>query len=129
MFTAFEDRGAIFYFTGDVIFFPYIHTNIGNHYDPSNGAFTCPYTGLYEFHVNVMSQVGYQCEASLVVANEVIVTAWAEESSYSEHLQASNHAYVNCTTGSQAWIEAITCYLYSTSNNHATFSGRLIQMY
>ena len=129
MFTAYEDTTQNVG-SGSIIDFPNVHTNIGNHYSTANSIFTCPHDGLYEFHVHIISYADYECEAQIMMNNDIIVTAWAESTNtYSTYKQASNHVYINGTVGDEVWIEAVPCYLYSNSDNMSTFSGRLIQKY
>ena len=52
-FSATRDAGDVA--VGSVVIFDDVRTNIGNHYDASNGRFTAPIAGTYAFFVYGMS--------------------------------------------------------------------------
>ncbi len=60
----------------DTVIFSDVRVNVGNHYNPVNGLFTVPVSGIYEFFCQLLSNNTTQLEARLVV-NGVINAAAA----------------------------------------------------
>lgn len=78
-------------------------TNVGSHYNPSNGRFTCPVAGKYEIHI------GAHCENSQPVIIEIKRngSAWnGEYSNGASHGALSVASIIDCSAGDyiEMWI-------------------------
>ena len=124
-FTAFDATSRTLN-SGDVIDFPYVISNVGNAYDPVSDVFTCPYDGVYAFHVHILSATDDICNAAIVLNGDTMTSAFADNVA-STSQQASNAAYVECEAGGRVWVEATTTgSTYSNTNRYVTFSGHFV---
>ena len=65
--------------------FTNVVTNIGGHYHTSTGVFTCQYTGLYAFTLNIIKVRGYDNAYCYIRKNgSYIFTAWNDPDSNSD---------------------------------------------
>ena len=106
--------------------FPTVISNSGSADDAVNDVFTCPYDGVYAFHVHILSGTSDVCNAAIVVNGDVMTSAFADDVSATSQ-QASNSAYVECAAGSGVWVEVTsTGSTYSNINRYVTFSGHFV---
>ena len=122
-FTAVEDS-SISYNFGDVIIFPDIVTNIGNHYNAQTGIFTCPITGMYNIQLTVMSLQYAFAIVNIVHEGTAVGTAYGVNSDYD---QGSASVVIVCNAGDEVWAQ---CDVSSTgltgSRPYNVFSGFLL---
>ena len=59
--------------SGDVIKFPSILYNEGDHFNRDTGIFTCPVTGMYNLHVALRSHSTSAVAASIIYEHYMIV--------------------------------------------------------
>lgn len=124
------NRTAGDYTSHSVIVWNSVVYNQGNHYDSSNGRFTAPVAGVYQF--NVMGSVTggaanvaiHQLRINGSATNTVwpIATASSNHISYANSfvvkLNASDYTEIMSATGSTTW--------YGTGNVHNHYSGFLV---
>merc|ERR1719239_226835 len=78
MFSAYVDN-ALRVSSGQVVIFNQEITNIGQHYNPSTGVFTCPVSGYYVFDVHVMGQKDQHAQVEIRHNGNRLVMAWADD--------------------------------------------------
>ena len=125
MFTAYDTSVSQTHYSGDIIDYPYISSNIGNAYDASTYKFTCPYDGIYVFHFHIQADSSDYLAAYLTKDDERMVGAYADYVS-SSHVHASNTAYVECAAGSEVWVECAYSGSTGSDYNALTFSGQFL---
>lgn len=132
-FSATRDAGDVA--VGDIIVFDDARTNIGNHYDTSNGRFTAPIAGTYAFFCYAMSDAA---------PNDVNITLQFQKNGSnigdsSALARGSSDISLGIHVGGQIIITlAVGDYIdvknasgtggviYATGNAHNEFSGFLI---
>tara|TARA_B100001287_G_scaffold262099_1_gene251725 strand:+ start:270 stop:1064 length:795 start_codon:yes stop_codon:yes gene_type:complete len=102
--------------------------NQGSHYDSSNGRFTAPVAGIYQF--NVMGSI------TASPANSGIHRAWINgnaqadmfpiATSSASHISYSSSFVFNLSANDYVYITAASGTWYGTGNVHNHFSGFLI---
>ena len=103
-------------------------TNIGNAYSTATNTFTCPYDGLYVFHLTLASSApGEFCIAEIDFngARRAAVQAGAVAGA---EMQSANTVYLEAQAGDTVFIE-----IYNSGNScsggdadYTTFSGNFI---
>jgi len=126
MFSAWLDN-QVTLSPGQVVIFNQEVTNIGQHYSPSTGVFTCPVSGYYVFDVTVMGQKDEYAHLEISHNGARLATAWADD--HMDNNSASCHVSVVLTQGDKVdvWATA-TSYLYGNSNRYCMFSGHLVNL-
>ena len=125
-FTAYTETGAD-YNVGDVIRFPLVIENIGNHYSPITSRFRCPVTGLYSMHLSLASYSFNSVCVDLMHGGETLATAIAQ---YEEDSQGTVSPVFVCNQGDEVWAEAVRYggqdLALDTGRRYNTFSGFLV---
>ena len=121
-------RTAGNYTSADTIVWNNVIYNQGNHYDNSNGRFTAPVAGIYQF--NVMGSI------TANPANSGIHRAWINGSAQADmfpiatssasHISYSSSFVFNLSANDYVYITAASATWYGTGNVHNHFSGFLI---
>ena len=121
-------RTAGNYTSADTIVWNNVIYNQGNHYDNSNGRFTAPVAGIYQF--NVMGSI------TANPANSGIQRAWINGSAQADmfpiatssasHISYSSSFVFNLSANDYVYITAASATWYGTGNVHNHFSGFLI---
>ncbi|XP_069120452.1 cerebellin-1-like isoform X2 [Argopecten irradians] len=112
-----------------IILFDTVVTNDGNGYDPRNGQFTAPVTGLYAFSVTVMC-VGNESTLHVAIMKDGqrIGRVYANGNSFDN---GSKFVVVQLDAGQMVWVE----HEFDPSgykiygNGYSAFSGFLIMAY
>ena len=121
------------YYSGDLVVFSGVISNIGNHYDPNTSKFTCPYNGLYLFSLNMNAYSDYYMYAEIVRDDEYLVEAMAYNyDSLDYYPHASAFTITECNIGQAVWVRggSNSDYMYgSRSERTSHFSGALIYAY
>ena len=119
-----------YYEIGQRLLFPFIITNEGGGYSPSQNEFLCPFTGLYLFTVSVVRfQEQGHAIVEIVMDETPLVTAFGGAGHDST---ASNIVLVHCQSGSRVFIRCgpvLDCTIRSLSDGWSdatTFSGFLM---
>ena len=76
-------------------------SNVGGHYSPLTGLFTCPVRGIYMFHYSVLGDNTYNWRGRMLQSGEMIASSISLG-----FIQMSNLAFVECDVGEQVWVEA-----------------------
>ena len=121
-------RTAGNYTSADTIVWNNVIYNQGSHYDSSNGRFTAPVAGIYQF--NVMGSI------TANPANSGIHRAWINGSAQADmfpiatssasHISYSSSFVFNLSANDYVYITAASATWYGTGNVHNHFSGFLI---
>ena len=89
----------------------------------------CPYNGLYQFTINIMSKWGEGINVDIVKDGEHTVSAYVDDydpSDGSVYLQSGNTIFIQCEAGQLVWAECDGAgYLYDYNWN-PTFSDVLL---
>ena len=125
-FTAYNVNNNYYTPAGSRVTFNNVETNIGEHLI-NRATFICPVDGLYFFMFNIMSYNSYDPIVQLRKNDALVVSAWADVSSSSQYVQASNAALITCSAGERVYLETQnTDYVFSSADRFTTFSGFLL---
>ena len=101
---------------------------VGNGYDPSTGTFTAPTSGVYEFHLNIMSTNNGSSHGNSVRADVMVDGRWAAlaitADQRTDHDMGSADVIVRLRAGQRAWVKNKWSCEYGPSGT--TFSGSLL---
>ncbi|MEQ2182438.1 Complement C1q-like protein 3 [Goodea atripinnis] len=112
----------------EVLKFDDVVTNLGNHYDPISGKFTCSIPGVYFFtyHVLMRGGDGTSMWADLCKNNQVRASAIAQDADQN-YDYASNSAVLHLEPGDEIYIKLDGGKAHGGNNNkYSTFSGFII---
>ncbi|XP_010858372.1 PREDICTED: complement C1q-like protein 3 [Bison bison bison] len=107
---------------------PDVVTNLGNHYDPTTGKFTCSIPGIYFFtyHVLMRGGDGTSMWADLCKNNQVRASAIAQDADQN-YDYASNSVVLHLEPGDEVYIKLDGGKAHGGNNNkYSTFSGFII---
>uniref|UniRef100_A0A3B3YRJ5 C1q domain-containing protein n=1 Tax=Poecilia mexicana TaxID=48701 RepID=A0A3B3YRJ5_9TELE len=114
----------------EVLKFDDVVTNLGNHYDPTSGKFTCSIPGIYFFtyHVLMRGGDGTSMWADLCKNNQLQVRASAIAQDADQNYDyASNSAVLHLEPGDEIYIKLDGGKAHGGNNNkYSTFSGFII---
>lgn len=112
----------------EVLKFDDVVTNLGNHYDPTSGKFTCSIPGIYFFvyHVLMRGGDGTSMWADLCKNNQVRASAIAQDADQN-YDYASNSVILHLEPGDEIYIKLDGGKAHGGNNNkYSTFSGFMI---
>ncbi|XP_023133612.1 complement C1q-like protein 3b [Amphiprion ocellaris] len=112
----------------EVLKFDDVVTNLGNHYDPSSGKFTCSIPGIYFFvyHVLMRGGDGTSMWADLCKNNQVRASAIAQDADQN-YDYASNSVVLHLEPGDEIYIKLDGGKAHGGNNNkYSTFSGFML---
>ncbi|KAG7336102.1 hypothetical protein KOW79_000795 [Hemibagrus wyckioides] len=112
----------------ELLKFDDVVTNLGNHYDPTTGKFTCSIPGIYFFtyHVLMRGGDGTSMWADLCKNNQVRASAIAQDADQN-YDYASNSAVLHLEPGDEVYIKLDGGKAHGGNNNkYSTFSGFII---
>ena len=106
-------------------------TNIGNSYEPTTGIFTCPFDGVYVFHVFLNAvDASNSCIAQISLNGELRNGIFADNIAGGINNMAANTEYIECMAGNLVWVQAWSSEeCYSSARRESTFSGQLVALY
>ncbi|XP_061187002.1 complement C1q-like protein 4 [Saccostrea echinata] len=115
------------FWTGDVLIFSNVITNIGGGYNSNTGIFTAPVAGMYQFFVNICSYASKTTSYYIVLNGISKVTALSQSSNHAPYQTGTNMLLVRLEQGDKVWIKRRSgSGYYSSSPPFTTFSGFLI---
>nr|XP_046178258.1 complement C1q-like protein 3 [Oncorhynchus gorbuscha] len=112
----------------EVLKFDDVVTNLGNHYDPTTGKFTCSIPGIYFFvyHVLMRGGDGTSMWADLCKNNQVRASAIAQDADQN-YDYASNSVVLHLEPGDEIYIKLDGGKAHGGNNNkYSTFSGFIV---
>uniref|UniRef100_A0A3B3ZX47 C1q domain-containing protein n=1 Tax=Periophthalmus magnuspinnatus TaxID=409849 RepID=A0A3B3ZX47_9GOBI len=112
----------------ELLKFDDVVTNLGNHYDPTSGKFTCSIPGIYYFtyHVLMRGGDGTSMWADLCKNNQVRASAIAQDADQN-YDYASNSVVLHLEPGDEVYIKLDGGKAHGGNNNkYSTFSGFII---
>uniref|UniRef100_A0A3Q2QXH7 Complement C1q like 2 n=1 Tax=Fundulus heteroclitus TaxID=8078 RepID=A0A3Q2QXH7_FUNHE len=112
----------------EVLKFDDVITNLGNHYDPSTGKFTCHVSGIYFFtyHVLMRGGDGTSMWADLCKNGQVRASAIAQDADQN-YDYASNSAVLHLDSGDEVYVKLDGGKAHGGNNNkYSTFSGFIL---
>ncbi|TRY88834.1 hypothetical protein DNTS_016924 [Danionella cerebrum] len=112
----------------EVLRFDDVVTNVGNHYDPSTGKFTCQVSGIYYFtyHVLMRGGDGTSMWADLCKNGQVRASAIAQDADQN-YDYASNSAVLHLDSGDEIYVKLDGGKAHGGNNNkYSTFSGFIL---
>jgi hypothetical protein len=119
-FSAYRDAGIL---SASLVIFNIVQTNIGGHYNSSNGRFTAPVAGTYLFSVHTMKVTDANYIIFYIRKNGVIVTLGHGSA------DAYSHASARCITSMAAndYVDVYTQnQFYAGGGAYNNFNGHLI---
>ncbi|XP_062606053.1 complement C1q-like protein 2 [Saccostrea cucullata] len=92
---------------GFILKFSHVITNLGNHYNPTDGIFIAPVHGLYMFHwtMNCYTSGSSHCGTSLMINGAEKVAIFSGEDGSGYHHTGSNSAILEVQEGDHVWIQ------------------------
>ena len=127
-FTAVVTSSSSSWSSGTLVF-PKVITNVGNGYNPSDGVFTAPRSGVYVFFVSVQSNGSQSIYVDIVLNGATKVRTMAYDAGDNDYYEAGpNLAVLSLQTGDRVWIKHNSGQGYYTHSDGpiTTFSGFLI---
>ncbi|KAM9365890.1 complement C1q-like protein 2 [Pholidichthys leucotaenia] len=112
----------------EVLRFDDVVTNVGDHYDPSTGKFTCHVAGVYYFvyHVLMRGGDGTSMWADLCKNGQVRASAIAQDADQN-YDYASNSVVLHLDSGDEIYVKLDGGKAHGGNNNkYSTFSGFLL---
>ncbi|XP_056440460.1 complement C1q-like protein 3 [Gadus chalcogrammus] len=112
----------------EVLKFDDVVTNLGNHYDPTTGKFTCSIPGIYFFtyHVLMRGGDGTSMWADLCKNIQVRASAIAQDADQN-YDYASNSVVLHLVPGDEVYIKLDGGKAHGGNNNkYSTFSGFIL---
>ncbi|XP_017294960.1 complement C1q-like protein 2, partial [Kryptolebias marmoratus] len=112
----------------EVLKFDDVITNLGNHYDPNSGKFTCHVSGIYFFtyHVLMRGGDGTSMWADLCKNGQVRASAIAQDADQN-YDYASNSAVLHLDSGDEVYVKLDGGKAHGGNNNkYSTFSGFIL---
>ncbi|XP_037552567.1 complement C1q-like protein 2 [Nematolebias whitei] len=112
----------------EVLRFDDVITNLGNHYDPNSGKFTCHVSGIYFFtyHVLMRGGDGTSMWADLCKNGQVRASAIAQDADQN-YDYASNSAVLHLDSGDEVYVKLDGGKAHGGNNNkYSTFSGFIL---
>ena len=87
-----------------VIVFDWVHTNVGNDYNPQTGVFTCRVPGLYVFYVHTLAEPGKHLETTISKNLHIMAYTYAFDKEYFS--SGSNMAVMDLQKGDTVLIRS-----------------------
>nr|XP_020462148.1 complement C1q-like protein 2 [Monopterus albus] len=112
----------------EVLKFDDVVTNLGNHYDPKTGKFTCQVSGIYYFiyHILMRGGDGTSMWADLCKNGQVRASAIAQDADQN-YDYASNSVVLHLDSGDEIYVKLDGGKAHGGNNNkYSTFSGFLL---
>ncbi|KAM4602034.1 complement C1q-like protein 2 [Polymixia lowei] len=112
----------------EVLKFDDVITNLGNHYDPTTGKFTCQVSGIYflTYHVLMRGGDGTSMWADLCKNGQVRASAIAQDADQN-YDYASNSAVLHLDSGDEIYVKLDGGKAHGGNNNkYSTFSGFIL---
>ncbi|XP_030065295.1 complement C1q-like protein 2 [Microcaecilia unicolor] len=112
----------------EVLKFDDVVTNLGNHYDPSSGKFTCQVPGIYYFtyHILMRGGDGTSMWADLCKNGQVRASAIAQDADQN-YDYASNSVVLHLDSGDEIYVKLDGGKAHGGNNNkYSTFSGFIL---
>ncbi|XP_069472703.1 complement C1q-like protein 2 [Ambystoma mexicanum] len=112
----------------EVLKFDDVVTNLGNHYDPSTGKFTCQVPGIYFFtyHILMRGGDGTSMWADLCKNGQVRASAIAQDADQN-YDYASNSVVLHLDSGDEIYVKLDGGKAHGGNNNkYSTFSGFIL---
>ncbi|XP_045206773.2 complement C1q-like protein 2 [Mercenaria mercenaria] len=110
------------------IVFDHVETNTGNGYNPHNGVFTAPVSGLYLFYTSVLADNNREVWCQVVVNGKNKGSAYARGTD-GRHDQGSQAIIVQLQQGDDVAVQNVAAddAIYGSDGIYSTFSGFLLQ--
>ncbi|XP_038277924.1 complement C1q-like protein 2 [Dermochelys coriacea] len=112
----------------EVLKFDDVVTNLGNHYEPATGKFSCQVRGIYFFtyHILMRGGDGTSMWADLCKNGQVRASAIAQDADQN-YDYASNSAVLHLDSGDEVYVKLDGGKAHGGNNNkYSTFSGFLL---
>ncbi|EPQ14086.1 Complement C1q-like protein 2 [Myotis brandtii] len=112
----------------EVLKFDDVVTNLGNHYDPTTGKFSCQVRGIYFFtyHILMRGGDGTSMWADLCKNGQVRASAIAQDADQN-YDYASNSVVLHLEAGDEVYVKLDGGKAHGGNNNkYSTFSGFLL---
>ena len=116
---------------GQTLVFNGAEHNGGNHYNTSDGTFTCPKTGTYFFTVTLCSWIkkDYMYYQLVVQGRQVARIVCGDDEDAGTHVTCGNSVIVRCAATQQVYVKCThkgPSVDGHSSDRRITFSGLLI---
>ncbi|NXO31072.1 C1QL2 protein, partial [Cisticola juncidis] len=110
----------------EVLKFDDVVTNLGNHYDPASGKFTCQVRGIYFFTYHILMRGGDGTSMWADLCKNVRASAIAQDADQN-YDYASNSVVLHLDSGDEVYVKLDGGKAHGGNNNkYSTFSGFLL---
>ena len=116
---------------GSTVVFDLVIYQEGNGYNPKDGVFTCPETGVYMFSIvidngNLQNMTEQAATAMLQVDFVMKAVVISEEHHQGQDDQSSNLVILKVKQGQKVWVEIVSNNDVIIWHSFSTFSGALL---
>ena len=126
MFSVYSDKREDI-LSGNYVDFDYIWINNGNHFSLSNGEFTAPVHGNYEFSFSGHSYPnGHSLRMKFLKNGNEVEEFETYDASYKTNISPTS--IIELKTGDKIRLYVANGKLYSSSSAYRTFSGKLLEI-
>ena len=115
-----------------VVIFDKITTNLGQSYNPDNGIFICPFSGVYIFSLTTLSREYHYMGGSITIESRTLGSTWGEDDRDNIEAQGSVTVVSECFPGQRVWVRTLAddMEMYGDTNGwYSVFSGLLFHAY
>ena len=120
------------YNKSDIVLFDKITTNLGQSYNPDNGIFICPFSGVYIFSLTTLSREYHYMGGSITIESRTLGSTWGEDDRDNIEAQGSVTVVSECFPGQRVWVRTLAddMEMYGDTNGwYSVFSGLLFHAY
>lgn len=111
---------------GQTVIFESVITNLGGHYHTTTGIFTAPESGMYVFHVSIMTASGKYMVVHIVKDGVAIDRMRTDAIGDSSWESSSEMWVLQLNSGSEVWIQTAYDEGEIHGSCHSMFSGFLL---
>jgi hypothetical protein len=111
---------------GNVVAFNVVRFNIGSHYNASNGRFTAPVTGAYQFNLHLINKSNFNTSIAQLKINGANTIDVHDNQTNGAHAGMGTSAVMRLSVGDYIEVHSHGTTIYGTGASHTYFSGFLI---
>jgi hypothetical protein len=114
--------------TGETVIFPGVYTNIGGHYDNTNGYFSCPVQGIYLFALTFVTDPNIGISLQILKSTNSIIAYYPSSHANDDNYETGASVLImECSQNSVVYVNSLGTGTIA-GRYHSTFSGYLLQI-